>query len=203
IGATLGVNHILEGSVRKAGNRVRITAQLIDPANGSHLWSDVYDKQLGDIFRIQEEIAGKVASELRVKIDSAPPGATTKNLEAYDELLRARRQGIGPGTDVIATIGHLERAVELDPQFTAAWAALVQAYSGALVNVPQRSSEWIPKQQHALDRAVALDPSSPAVKVALGGRESALGHLAKAEELLTSVKDLPPGLEVDGAIPYS
>jgi TolB-like protein len=203
IGATLGVNHILEGSVRKAGNHVRITAQLIDPSNGSHLWSDVYDKELVDIFKLQEEIARKVAANLRITIDGALTGAKTESLEAYDEFLRARREGIGPGTNVVATIGHLERAVELDPQFTAAWAALVSAYSGALVNLPQRSAEWLPKQERALSRAVALDPDSPAVKLALAGRESALGHFAKAEALLTSVKDLPPGLEVDGALPYA
>jgi TolB-like protein len=203
IGATLGVNHILEGSVRKSGNRVRITAQLIDPATGSHVWSDVYDKELGNIFAVQEEIARAVAANLRVKIGNDPSSATTHNLEAYDEFLRARRVGLGPGTDFPMVIGHLERAVALDPQFVDAWTMLIQAYNGALVNIPERSAEWLPKQDRALQRALALAPQSPSVKVALAGRELAAGNLVKAEQLMAEVKDMPPGLVTDGHVGYS
>jgi TolB-like protein len=203
IGQALGVDHILEGSVRKAGNRIRITAQLIDPANGSHLWSDVYDKEMGDVFAIQEEIARTVAANLRITIDNDLGEVSTRNLEAYDEYLRAKRGGIGPGTNIPETLTHLERAVEIDPQFAAAWVMLVQGYSGALVNLPDRSSEWVAKQNGALNHALALAPQSAPVKVALADREMAKGNLVMAEQLLSAVKDLPPGLSLDGYISYA
>lgn len=204
IGQALGVDHILEGSVRKAGNRVRITAQLIDPATGSHLWSDVYDRQLGDIFAIQEEIARTVASNLRMTMDNDLGEASTRNLEAYDEFLRAKNgSGLGPGVDFPLIVAHLDRAVELDPQFTAAWVLLATTYSGALINLPERTSEWLAKQEIALNHAVALAPESAAVKVALAGRELTKGNLVRAEQLMASVKDLPPGLSMDGYVGYS
>jgi TolB-like protein len=198
IGQALGVDHILEGSVRKAGNRVRITAQLIDPATGSHLWSEAYDKQLGDIFAIQEEIARTVAANLRVTIDNDLGEVNTRNLEAYDEYLHAMR-----GDGVLETIEHLERAVEIDPQFTGAWLKLVAAYNGAIIALPERSPEFVAKQDRSLNRALQLAPESASVKVALAGRESAKGNLARAEQLLAAVKDLPPGLTQDGYVSYA
>ena len=198
IGQALGVDHILEGSVRKAGSRVRITAQLIDPATGSHLWSEAYDKQLGDIFAIQEEIARTVAANLRVTIDNDLGEVNTRNLEAYDEYLRAMR-----GDGGLETIGHLERAVEIDPQFTGAWLKLVAAYNGAIIALPERTSEFVTKQNRSLNRALQLAPESAPVKVALAGREAAKGNLARAEQLLAAIKDLPPGLTQDGYLSYA
>jgi TolB-like protein len=203
IGQALGVDHILEGSVRKAGNHVRITAQLIDPATGSDLWSDVYDKQLGDIFAIQEEIARTVAANLRIRIDNDLGEVSTRNLQAYDEYLRAKRSGVGPGGDFATTIRHLERAVALDPQFTGAWLMLVEAYNGAILNLPERSAEFVAKQEQSLNHALALAPESAPVKVALAAREAAKGNLAKAEQLLVSIKDLPPGLTANGYVSYA
>ena len=203
IGRTLGVDHILEGSVRKAGNRIRITAQLIDPASGSHLWSDVYDKELGDVFAIQEGIARTVASQLRLEIGNDLGDVTTHNVAAYDEFLRGRQEGAGPGSNIQEAIRHLTRAVELDPQFTAAWTMLVQAYSGAIVNLPDRTAEWLAKQDVALSRAVALAPQSASVKLVLGSRELGEGHLAKAEQLLPRLGELPPGLALDGYLQYA
>ena len=204
IGETLGVNHILEGSVRKSGNRVRITAQLIDPANGSHLWSDVYDRKLGDIFAIQEEIARTVAATLRIAISAGDLGETsTHNLEAYDLFLRAHRNQNGPGSSFPDILGDLERAVTLDPQFTAAWVSLVDAYGAAIINVPARRTEWVEKQNRALNRALQLAPDSASVNVALASRALTQGKLAEAERLLASVKDLPPGLSMQGYVQYS
>ena len=203
IGQALGVDHILEGSVRKSGNRIRITAQLIDPSNGSHLWSDTYDRELGDVFAIQEGIARTVASNLRLTIDNDLGEVNTHNVDAYDEYLRARGPGLGPGDFLLETIAHLERAVQLDPQFTGAWIALVGAYNGALVNLPERTAEWVPKQDLALKRAVELAPQSAAVKMTLANREMSAGDLVRVEELLSSIKELPPGLAMDGYIQYA
>src|SRR5215469_10078453 len=114
IGESLGVNHILEGSVRKAGERLRITTQLIDPRDGTNLWSATYDRSLGDIFAIQEDIARTVASTLRVSIGARDlREGGTSNLEAYDAFLRAL--SLSPADSITS----LERAVELDPHFTA------------------------------------------------------------------------------------
>jgi TolB-like protein len=94
IGETLGVNHILEGSVRKSGDRLRITAQLINPVDGSHLWSGTYERMVGDVFEIQEDIARTVASALRMSIEATNlQEGGTHNLEAYDAFLRASSDG--------------------------------------------------------------------------------------------------------------
>ena len=91
IGEVLGVNHLLEGSVRKSGKRVKITAQLINSVDGSHLWSETYERSLDDIFAIQEEIAKTVARELQVRMGTASTsGSGTRNVAAYDEFLAGR-----------------------------------------------------------------------------------------------------------------
>ena len=95
VGRELGVRHVLEGSVRKAGNRVRITAQLIDGADGGHLWADRYDRDLQDIFAVQDEVTQKIVAALQVKLSEGERARLahkdTENLEAYDELLRGKQ----------------------------------------------------------------------------------------------------------------
>jgi TolB-like protein len=122
IGEKLGVNHLLEGSVRKAGDRVRITAQLIDGNNGTHLWSQTYDRKLDDIFAVQEGIAKDVARVLSVTLDVGEmprvQGGTT-NFEAYDRFLRARKS-----TDPTQKLTLLHEAVAIDPTFSRAWVEL-------------------------------------------------------------------------------
>jgi hypothetical protein len=101
----------------------------------------VYDKEMGDVVSIQEEIARTVAANLRITIDNDLGEVSTRNLEACDEYLRAKRGGLGPGTNIPVTLTHLQRAVEINPQFTAAWVMWVQAYSGALVHLPALKQE--------------------------------------------------------------
>jgi TolB-like protein len=133
IAEQLNVDHVLEGSVRKAGNRVRITAQLIAAADDVHLWSDVYDRELDDIFAVQEEIAQAIAIALkdRLGVQNVRVSAPTENLEAYQLFLRGRQMFYARGTTLDAAIADLRRAVELDPGFGAAWAVLAAAYQVA------------------------------------------------------------------------
>jgi serine/threonine-protein kinase len=131
IGEKLNVSTVLEGSVRRAGNRVRITAQLINVNDGHHLWSERYDRELTDIFAIQDEIATAIASRLAVALrgDSSyslvrPP---TSNLDAYEHYLKARSLMKERGPALLRAIDYLEHAVALDPNFAPALAHLAHA----------------------------------------------------------------------------
>jgi TolB-like protein/Tfp pilus assembly protein PilF len=134
IGAKLGVGVILEGSVRKAGNRVRITAQLIDTNDGFHIFSEDYDRDLKDIFALQDEIALLIANKLRENLEK-PPGSIlpathpTGNLEAYDMYLKGRhhmRKGSHEG--VKESIINFKKAIEMEPDFALPYTGLSQSY---------------------------------------------------------------------------
>lgn len=139
IGSLLGVAHILEGSVRKAGNRVRITAQLIKASSGFHLWSETYDRTLDDIFAVQDEIAAAIVEALKGHILSAKELATTQsersdNVEAYDHYLKGHFLIQGTNLEVINRgLDELRAAIRLDPGFALPYAdisdALSQLYS--------------------------------------------------------------------------
>jgi TolB-like protein len=166
IGDKLGVSNLLEGSVRKDGNQIRITAQLNSSKDGSHIWSKTYARELKDVFAVQEEIAKNVAQALSIKLDVGMPRAKggTTNVEAYDAFLSARAiarstnlNGAGP------EIAALERAVSLDPDFANAWFALARAYSGAGDNysrVPYSDAELRTRTSAAMARALELAPAS-------------------------------------------
>ncbi len=136
IAAALNVDHILEGSVRKTGNRIRITAQLIDVATDSHLWAESYDRQYANIFALQDEIALRVKEALIVEIlggEVLPSRMRrTDNLQAYEAYLKgleAHRRGL-PFSNMFAAQGYYELAVELDPTFAQAYARLAGTYIG-------------------------------------------------------------------------
>jgi TolB-like protein len=197
IGETLGVNHILEGSVRKSADSLRITAQLINPVDGSHLWSGTYDRKLGDVFEIQEDIARTVASALRVSIEATNLSeGGTHNIEAYDEFLRASE------ASPLNAIPHLERAVQIDSQFTQAWAQLARAYRSARLFNPERDADWLKKAHSAEDRVLALAPNSTAAKILMARREMDAGKLLQAERLLESVHSLPTGITSGASVLY-
>jgi len=196
IGQTLGVNHILEGSVRKDGDRIRVSAQLIDPADGSHLWADTFDRDLDDIFTIQEDIARTVASALRVSISARIVNwGGTRNLEAYDAYLAGLSAAAAGGADnVLASIAAFERATNIDSAFKSAWGALANQLQLALVDIPARRSEWLPKLAETESRLAALDPTWPTVIYLAAQREMFEGNLVEAERLFDSLKELPPNL---------
>lgn len=195
IGRTLGVNHVLEGSIRKTEDRVRITAQLINPADGSHLWSQVYDRNLDDIFTIQEEIAKTVASALRISIAarSIRQGGT-RDFEAYDAYLAGLAAVVAGGAvNVLASIAALERAVAIDPGFIAAYEVLAGAYRQASIDIPERRAEWLEQLAGVENRLLELAPDWPAANFIAAQREVSKGNLIEAERLFGSVRELPPG----------
>jgi TolB-like protein len=128
IGRKLGVSYLLEGSVRKSGDKIRVTAQLINAADGSHLWSDIYDRELEEVFAIQDEIATKVVDQLKISI----PGLlertpVVKNVEAYNLILEANY--IAPQPDSFdKQIALVERAIALDSSDARIWAELAKVY---------------------------------------------------------------------------
>jgi len=195
IGQTLGVDHVLEGSVRKMGNRVRVTAQLIDPADGSHLWASAYDRSLDDIFTIQEDIAKTVASALRISISArVVRQGGTRNFEAYDAYLAGLAAASEGGADnVLASIAAFRRAVVIDPGFIAAWGALAGAYRQASIDVPERRADWLENLAQAENRVLELAPDWPAQGLISAAREASTGNLVQAERLFDSMKELPPG----------
>jgi adenylate cyclase len=164
VATKLRVSHVLEGSVRKAGNRVRITAQLIDGDSGGHIWAERYDRDLNDIFAIQDEISKAIVDALKVKLLPAEKKAIenrgTANVDAYNVYLMARQYWItgdfGDRRREDRVIRLCQRAVEIDPGYAQAWALmglaqanLFYAYSG---------NEQLDDGLAAADRALALDP---------------------------------------------
>lgn len=167
IAAELGVLYVLEGSVRKSENRIRISAKLIDGSNDSHLWSETFDKELADIFQVQSEIANSIANSLKepLGIDDITPIPTrylTEDMDAYELYLRGNeafnRRVVKE--DIIASISYLEQAVALDPEFANGWSALSAAYAAApWWYVKDRTlQEYLDAAVDAADRAISLDP---------------------------------------------
>ncbi|MBZ5575762.1 MAG: protein kinase [Acidobacteriia bacterium] len=171
IAETLGVAHILEGSVRRAGSRIRVTAQLIAALDGSHLWSERYDRELADVFAIQDEIAQAIAGILRVKLSAEPAGRRrhTPSLPAYEALLKARHDSLNYAPEASARSRmHYEEAIALDPEFALAHAELgIQFLTQAIPSIaPAR--EVMPLARAAALRALELDPSLPEAHALLG-----------------------------------
>src|SRR6185369_16453101 len=122
IARQLRVANVLEGSVRRSGDQLRITAQLIRAAEGFHLWSETYDRKMDDIFKIQDEIAGKVVKELKVKLLGAPPKVRTTDPQAYALYLQARELGRHGSVEAFEKSDSLLRQVlEIDPLYAPAW----------------------------------------------------------------------------------
>ena len=194
IGELLGVNHILAGSVRKSGNRVRINAQLIDPADQSQIWAETYERTLDDIFAIQDEIARTVASELKLKLGVQDLIASgTKNVEAYTAFLagRALLNSPGGGGSMTAAVPHLERAVQLDPTYVPARLWLIDAYTRWMLTDAAQTELASRKQDETIDQVVALSPGSPEASLALSYRVARGGDLRELERLLKEALRVP------------
>jgi adenylate cyclase len=147
IASELGVNMILEGSVRRAGDRIRITAQLIDARSDTHLWSDTYDRNLEDVFAVQDDIATSIAEVLKVTLSPSASAAfsrkTTTDVEAYDYYLRGR-QFFHQITrrDLTFAKEMYERAIEIDPDYGLAYAGLADCASFMAIYVDTNEENW-------------------------------------------------------------
>jgi len=185
IASDLSVAHVLEGSVRRGGDKIRITAQLIKADDGFHLWSETWDRDLDDVFAIQDEIAAKVVDALKIVMLGDTPHAKVLNTESFELALRGRyyfqRREEG---DLERALSFFEQAVELDPENATAWVGLVPLYT------------WLPdppdlvRARNAVEKAIALDPGNPEAHARLafvlgweGNSEEAGRQWEKALEL--------------------
>lgn len=171
IAKALGVSHVLEGSVRKSGDMLRITAQLVRADSGYSLWSETYDRKLDDIFKVQDEISGAVVKALKVallenKIPKAKPEA---NQEAYALFLQSRSLHYrGTHADVGKAIDYAQRAVQLDPGFASAWAAIADSLVYEYVSFGGSHGEVRARAFAAAKTALSLDPTLSDGHLALG-----------------------------------
>jgi len=166
VGQDLGVRYVLEGSVRKAGNRLRITAQLSDSGSEHHLWVERYDRNLEDVFAVQEEVARKVAEALEVRLAASEQEKAvrryTDNLEAYDSFLLGRAYQARSTRDSNSQAREvLERAIELDPGFAGAYAILSHTHWRDWRNQWSGDPDPLERALEAAQKAVALDDSLP------------------------------------------
>jgi TolB-like protein len=163
IGRQLQVNHLLEGSVRKSGSTLRITAQLIEANTGFHLWSETFDRELEDVFAIQDEIAAAIAGELQARLSDAPlPASTPVDMEAYELYLKGRGLVASRGQkDLFDGIEVLKDAIRIEPDYAPALATLAKAYAVlpffsrqiAAGEAREFAREWS-------TRALAIDPDN-------------------------------------------
>ena len=170
IGKLLNVTTVLEGSVRKSGNKLRITAQLINVTDGFHLWSETYDRELKNIFAIQDEISQAIAQALHVKlmgeVSESLVKTYTENIEAYDKYLLGRyrwnKRGV-PGEqskeNLMAAMEHFKEAISLDPNYALAYSGLADVYNFLPEKVPSINKDDVKAQaEEAVKKALALDP---------------------------------------------
>jgi adenylate cyclase len=179
IGRELDVRYVLEGSIQRSGHKIRITAQLIDTATGAHLWADRFDRDLGDTFAIQDEIANTISSRLAVHINDAEGRRTLvkppANWEAYDYFLRGNAMLVRlltgvPVEDLYKARELLRRSIELDPTFARPHAALATSYSVAWINPVDgdyQTKECLQRAFELAQKAIELGPSVPQAHNAL------------------------------------
>ena len=173
IASQLGVAHILEGSVQKSGDAVRVNVQLIKAANDSHLWADTFDRKLTDIFRIESEIANMIAETLQAKLTGSEKVAVsarpTENPEAYQLYLKGRFfWNKRTAVDLRKSIEYFNQAIEQDPNYALAYAALAQAWLLLPAYDGGAPKDCFPHAETAAKKALALDDNSSDAHAALG-----------------------------------
>jgi TolB-like protein/Tfp pilus assembly protein PilF/predicted Ser/Thr protein kinase len=169
IARRLRVAHVLEGSVRKTGDQVRITAQLIHAADGFHMWSETYDRKLDDIFKIQDEVAGKVVKELKVSLLEPQPKARTTDPKVYALYLQAKQLGRRFTAESLEkSDALLHQALDIDPRYAPAWERLAANFiSKAILDIVSRQ-EGFARAREAVEKALAIDPDYAPAHALLG-----------------------------------
>jgi serine/threonine protein kinase/Tfp pilus assembly protein PilF len=201
IARDLGVANILEGSIQKAADQVRVNVQLINAQTDSHLWADTFDRKLTDIFSVESEIAKRIAESLQAKLigreEQALAVKPTNNPDAYDAYLRGRafEARTGAWIDLLTkAIAFYERAVELDPTFATAWARLSRADALLYYRNARRGDNMRDAAKKALDNAQKLDPNSAETQFALGYyQRRVLADHGLAKTTFSRVSKMSPG----------
>jgi adenylate cyclase len=198
IGASLGVSAVLEGSVRKAGGRLRISAQLVSVSDGYHLWSERYDRALKDVFAIQEEIAGSIAAALSIQLSAREKEALgrtpTSDVEAYDYYLRGRRFYYRYSkTGAECALRMFFQAIEIDPNFARAWAGVADSWAYLYLNAGRHESHR-DEADAASRKALELDPESAEAHASRGTALALKGENEAAEKAFEESIRLNPGL---------
>ncbi len=204
IAETLNVGTILEGSVRRAGNRIRVTAQLIEAENGSHLWSERYDRDMTDVFAIQDEIAKEISEALKVRL---APRAQTVNIEAYQNYLKGKyyRQSLTPESLEKAK-KCFEQVLAIDPNYAPAYSGLALYYYVLAVIGIKPAGEMAPLGKAAAEKALALDPATAEAHSALGSMAAAFDYDWKSTEKhyrqALASEPVPPRFRYSYAVHY-
>ena len=210
IAKQLGVAHILEGSVQKSGDAVRVNVHLIKAANDSDLWADTFDRKLTDIFSVESEVAKAIADQLQAKLSGQEKqviaAKATDNPEAYDAYLRGLAYSLKTGlnyADQIHAQSYLKEAVRLDPKFALAWALLSQVDAlGYVMLSLQPTSALREEARHAADTALDLQPDLPEALYAKGwyhygclkDYDTAVGYFQRARQLSPNNSQIPEAL---------
>lgn len=200
IGREIGASYVLVGSLRRAGNRLRINAQLIDASTDFPLWSERYDREMEDVFAVQDEIASKIAAALRITLSpqeqQALAAKPTENLQAYDLYLRGRNYARRVGRqDLQVALQMYENAVALDPDFSLAHAAVANVCAQYYYHF-ERKQEWIDRAIAATRKASSGDSEAPEIRLAEAWVDFAEGRYEAAVEKIRSALGRDP--DIDG-----
>jgi TolB-like protein len=169
IARRLNVANVLEGSVRRSGDKLRITAQLVRASDSSHLWSQTYDRQMTDVFQMQDEIAAAVVSELKIMLVGSAPTARVTDPKAYALFLRAREIArLLTEASLEESIPLYQQALKIDPAYTAAWVGLGYAYSAQAYLSLRPADEGRQLVREATEKALAIDPQYAPAHAQLG-----------------------------------
>ena len=181
IAQKLNVQNILEGSLRREGNRIRITAQLVNAANGFHLWSETYERELQGVFALQDEITRAIVDALKVKLAIAPVTRTRQNTEAYDLYLQGLYLSNKTDEESLReSLNFFERALEVDPKFSRAWTGIAKAWLW-LADAYVRPLDAWPKVENAASKALSLDETDAEAHCYLGDWKRIIGGDPRAE----------------------
>ena len=189
----LGVSHVLEGSVRKSGDQIRITAQLIDAATSSHLWTQTYDRKLDDFLKVQDEIAISVASALQVALSERKASAPVNDAHVYEHLFRARFffQRRAPG-DLERAREYYERAIALDPDSAPAWSGLAGVAWIGMATEAISLEVGREKVREAAQRALRLDPNLAEAHLRMANYFASTGNYDAASEQMRQATAVEP-----------
>jgi TolB-like protein/Tfp pilus assembly protein PilF len=195
IAKTLNVANVLEGSVRKSGDTIRITAQLIRAADSSHLWSQTYDRQMTDVFKVQDEIAAAVVDELKIKLLKAAPKRPVTDPQAYALFLQGREVMRQFNPEAIGkAIALYKQALSIDPTYAPAWDGLADGYYNEVDLGVASVDQALPLAREAIDKALGNDPGyAPAYA------RAALIEGAVEGDLAAAARHLEQGLALDPA----